>query len=283
VIGEKIRLETALAPEPHTVWMDPGQLDHVVMNLAVNAKEAMPDGGTLIIETANVDLDPEYFRMRGVAESPGPYVLLAISDTGIGMDKETLSHIFEPFFSLKGKTRGTGLGLSTVYGIVKQNRGYIWFYSEPGKGSTCRIYLPALRGDIPAEPPREKTLHGYSGTETVLVAEDDDHLRHFVCKVLRQRGYFVLEAETGEAALKASAAHDGSIDLLLSDVVMPGIDGRELAQAVLRQRPGTRVLFMSGYTERAISQLKALGPDTNFLPKPFTPETLCRMIRKLLD
>jgi len=283
VIGEDIELEIILLPELGRVKADPGQLEQVIMNIVVNARDAMPQGGKLTIETANVDLDEAYTRKHGVKIEPGPYVMLAISDTGTGMDEETQSHIFEPFFTTKEKGKGTGLGLSTVYGIVKQSGGYIWVYSEPGEGTIFKIYLPRVKGDVEVLKKRQGSKDIPQGSETVLVVEDDEMVRNLTRKILKMYGYNVLEAQNGEAALRVSKQQDGPIHLLIIDVVMPDISGRELAERLQRLRPEMKVLYMSGYTENAIGHHGVLDPGVAFIQKPFTHEDLIRRTRKVLD
>jgi len=284
IIGEDLELATILEPELGKVNIDPGQVEQVIMNLAINARDAMPEGGKLTIETANVDLGRGYAQKKGVMElQPGPYVMLAMSDKGIGMDKETQSQIFDPFFTTKPKGKGTGLGLSTVYGIVKQSDGYIWVYSEPGQGTTFKIYLPRVQGEeasLKKEPVPKELLQG---SETVLMVEDDEGVRNLSKKILKQSGYNVLEAQDGEEALMVSKAHAGPIHLLLTDVVMPKMSGKELADRLQPLRPETKILFMSGYTDNTIIRHGTLRPDVNFMQKPFTPELLSQRIRRVLD
>ena len=251
VIGEDIEITTVLAPELGSVKADPSQLEQVLMNLAVNARDAMPTGGKLTIETANVYLDDAYVQRHVVAHA-GPYVLLAVSDSGVGMDAETQARIFEPFFTTKEKGKGTGLGLSTVYGIVKQSGGYIWVYSELGKGTAFKVYLPRI-GEA-AEEVRAKLARSTApgGRETILLLEDEASLRELVQEWLAEMSYAVLEAKSGAEALEISKSHSGSIHLLLTDVVMPGMSGRELAERLVSPRPEMKVLFISGYTNNAI-------------------------------
>src|SRR5881275_876306 len=281
LIGEDIQLTTVLAPDLGVVKADPGQIEQIIINLAVNARDAMPSGGRLTIEAANVDMDEAYVRGHAPA-SPGRYVMLALSDTGIGMDEQTKARIFEPFFTTKEKGKGTGLGLSTVYGIVKQSGGYVWVYSEPGHGTTFKVYLP--RVDAPAEPqapPREAAT--VTGTETILLAEDDEILRPLTKGLLARLGYTVLDAESAEQALAVAGARQGPIHLLVADVVMPGASGRELARRLAQSRPETRVLYVSGYTDDAIVHHGMLDPGLKFLQKPFTPAALARKVREVLD
>jgi two-component system cell cycle sensor histidine kinase/response regulator CckA len=283
MIGEDLDLITLLEPNLDNVMADPGQMEQIIMNLVVNARDAMPLGGKITIETANVNLDKTYFLHQKVASDPGPYVMLSISDTGKGMDKKTQSRIFEPFFTTKEKGRGTGLGLSTVYGIVKQNNGYIWAYSEPEKGTTFKVYLPWAKGDE-VLPQKEKTFTSQlTGSETILIAEDDDSLRNFAQKVLKRQGYKVLEAENGEDALRIANEYQGPIELMLTDVVMPKMNGKETAERIQPLYPQMKVIYMSGYTDNSIAHYGILAPEVNFLEKPFTPEVLTRKVREVLD
>jgi len=284
MIGENIEFQTILKPELWKVHMDSGQVDQIVINMAVNARDAMPDGGKLIVETANVNLDENYFSKHGIEkDQPGSYVMIAVSDTGIGMDKETREHIFEPFYTTKGVGKGTGLGLSTVYGIAKQNNGFVWVYSEPGQGTTFKVYIPKVKGDVKSEKNERLPVVDLNGSETVLIVEDDDSLRKLVRTALKQRGYKVLKAENGEDALRVSEAHDGLIDLLLTDVVMPKMSGKETAERMQPLYPQMKVIYMSGYTDDSIVQHGVLAPGLNFLEKPFTPESLAQKLREVLD
>ncbi|MBW2738864.1 MAG: response regulator [Deltaproteobacteria bacterium] len=292
LIGEDIELLTIPAPALWQVEIDPCQIEQVIMNLAINAKDAMsicadcaavrPPGGKLTIGTANADLDKNYFRERGIhEEKPGHYVMLAVSDTGSGMDKETREHIFEPFFTTKEVGKGTGLGLSTIYGIVKQNNGFIWVYSEPGKGTTFKIYLPKVKNAKPEEK-KQTPVDDPGGSETVLIVEDDDNLRKLAQKALLQHGYKLLVAEDGEDALKVCKEYDGQIDLMITDVVMPKMGGREAADRLQPLYPQMKVIYMSGYTNNAIVRHGVLSPELNFLEKPFTPEGMARKVREVL-
>jgi len=282
LIGEDIDLVTVLDPGLGAVRADPGQIEQVILNLAINARDAMPNGGKLTIETANVELDKAYAR-RHVAVKPGPHVMLAISDTGHGMDAETQSHIFEPFFTTKEPDKGTGLGLSTVYGIVKQSGGNIWVYSEPGRGTTFKIYLPRVEAAVETKQ-REQTVSApVGGSETVLLVEDDDIVRDLACRVLAKRGYQVLEAASGREAVLLCERHRGEIQILITDVVLPQMNGRELAERVRPLQPDMRVLYISGYTGNAIIHHGVLRPGTFFLQKPFTPETLLLKVRQVLE
>ena len=283
VIGEDIDLAMIPGANLGTVKADPSQIEQVIMNLAVNARDAMPKGGKLTIETGNITLDDTYARSHTTVR-PGEFVMLAVSDTGIGMDAETQAHLFEPFFTTKG-AKGTGLGLSTVYGIVKQNDGYIWVYSEPGKGTSFKIYLPRVTPAGQPVPLQKLVKETASGPfrEIILVVEDESTLRNITRQYLTNQGYTVLEASNGESALQLSATHPGPIHLLLTDVIMPGINGRELADRLSSVRPETRVLYMSGYTENAIGHNGVLDPGTNLLQKPFSLPALKAKVREVLD
>jgi PAS domain S-box-containing protein len=284
MIGEDIELVMVPAAELGTVRADAGQIEQVIMNLAVNARDAMPAGGKLTIETSNVSLDEDYARFHAPLR-PGNYVMLAISDTGAGMDSETQSHIFEPFFTTKGP-KGTGLGLSTVYGIVKQSGGYIWVYSEAGKGTTFKVYLPRVADTV--ETPAQVAVPAESaaaepGTETVLLVEDEANLRYLARQFLEKQGYRVVEAADGAAAMQIAVAHEGVIHLLLTDVIMPGMNGRELAQRISEIRPNVKVLYMSGYTENVIGSNGTLDAGVRLLQKPFSLRDLKSKVREVLD
>jgi PAS domain S-box-containing protein len=280
LIGEDIELVTEADPDLWLVKADPSQVEQVIMNLAVNARDAMRDGGQLTIEVRNVELDESYARSHASVE-PGLYVMLAVTDNGHGMDAETQAKIFEPFFTTKGPGRGTGLGLSTVYGIVKQSGGHIWLYSEVGRGTSFKIYLPRVEGEVVTATPL--TPRSTRGRETVLLVEDDEQVRALARETLQLGGYRVLEAASPDAALTLARLHTGAVDLLLSDVVMPGMNGRALADRVLVLRPGLKVLFMSGYPSSAIVHHGVLEPGAWFLQKPFTPGSLARKVREVLD
>jgi PAS domain S-box-containing protein len=282
IIGEDIELVTVLGPELGTVTADPGQIEQVIMNLAVNARDAMPQGGKLTIETADADLDEAYAQHHLEAQ-PGPYVMLAVSDTGVGLDQEAQARIFEPFFTTKELGKGTGLGLSTVYGIVKQSGGLIWVYSEPGKGTTFKIYLPRLEapGDVAGLSQVPGTCDW--GSETILLVEDEDMVRQVARRILARHGYSVLEAASGDNALVVSREHAGPIHLMLTDVVMPGMSGQEIMENLKSQRPEMKVLFMSGHTENAIVHHGVLNPGTAFIQKPFKYNILAHKIREMLD
>jgi PAS domain S-box-containing protein len=281
LVGEDVEVTALLDPSPGIVLADAAQIQQVLMNLIVNARDAMPRGGKLIIETAALDLDESYAAQHPEV-APGPYVMLAVSDTGVGMEEEVRQRIFEPFFTTKGTGSGTGLGLPMVYGIVRQHRGWIWVYSEPGKGSTFKIYLP--RTGRPAEPSlAQPEAPARLGLQTVLVVEDQAAVRRLTCEVLALNGYRVLEAGRGEEALRIAAEHDGPIHLMMTDVVMPGMNGRELAERMGELRPGTQVLYVSGYTENVIAHHGVLDPGVWYLPKPFAPGELLSMIARMLN
>ncbi|MFH1758550.1 MAG: ATP-binding protein [Pseudomonadota bacterium] len=283
VIGEDIQLLTVLEPKLGPVKVDPGQIEQVIMNLAVNARDAMPRGGKLTIETANVLLDEDYAQ-RHISVKPGSYVMLAVSDNGCGMDKETQSHLFEPFFTTKDKGKGTGLGLSTVYGIVKQSGGNIWAYSEVGQGTTFKIYLPMVIQAVKEKyEPAERRRISTRGTETILVVEDEKAVRKMIRKTLQNKGYTVLEAQHGQDALDICEHYSGPIHLMVTDVVMPQMSGKELAEQLAPSRREMQVLYMSGYPDNSIVQHGVLEPGTEFLQKPFTLNTLEAKVRKLLD
>ena len=283
VIGEDIALEIRAAPVLGAVRADQGQIEQVIVNLAVNARDAMPTGGRLTIETRNIDLD-EPFVARHMGSRPGPHILLSVGDTGCGMDAAVRGRLFEPFYTTKGLGRGTGLGLSTVYGIVKQTGGSIFVDSEPGQGTIFRIYLPRVAAPaMPRENPGPEVDEGAAGSETVLVVEDEEAVRRLVCLALRDRGYAVLDVRSAEDALEVVADASRPFDLLLTDVVMPGLNGRELADRVARLRPSARVLFMSGYTEDDVLRRGLQGPGIAYLQKPFTPADLARAVRAVLD
>ena len=280
-IREDIEFEMLLAPSIGTVQADRGQIEQVIMNLVVNAQDAMPDGGKLTIETGEAFLDEEYAVIhRGV--KPGKYVVLAISDTGHGMDAATREQIFDPFFSTKGEF-GTGLGLATVYGIVTQHGGNIWTYSEPGQGTTFKVYLPIPR-EIQSESEVErKSITNLQGTENVLLVEDNEQVRNLVSDILKRYGYTVLAASSGEDALKVMESHNGRLDLLLTDVVMPGMNGRELYEIAVKHFPDIKVLYMSGYTDNVIAHRGILDEGILFIQKPFTAQGLALKVRKALE
>ena len=281
VIGEDIELVVLQEPSLGRALADPGQLEQVVMNLVVNARDAMPCGGRITIETANVDLDERTAQRLPGPIRPGPYVMLAVTDTGHGMDKETQSRIFEPFFTTKEK--GTGLGLSTVYGIVKQSGGYIWVYSEPGQGTTFEVYLPRVEAVAEPATGADRLGEARGGSETILVVEDEGAVRDLVRRSLERKGYTVLCASSTDEALTLGSRRDRPIHLLLTDVVMPQMSGYELARRLTLLRPEMRVLYMSGYPENGTAQRAMMEPGAWLLEKPFTPYELTSAVRRVLD
>ncbi len=282
VIGEDVDLVTVLGADVGAIKADVGQLEQVLMNLAVNARDAMPTGGKLTIETANVEHDPDYAREQEAA-AVSRFVMLAVSDTGTGMDEATKARIFEPFFTTKELGKGTGLGLATVYGIVKQSGGFIWVYSEPGLGTTFKIYLPRVDAPARASGATARPRESFRGTETVLLVEDATAVRSVTHQALHRQGYTVLDAASGAEALKIAASHEGPIHLLLTDVVMPGLSGRQLSDRLTQIRPETRVLYTSGYTNDAIVRHGVLESGIGYLQKPFTMDALARKVREVLD
>jgi PAS domain S-box-containing protein len=282
LIGEDIELKLSIAPDTGRVSADPGQMEQVIMNLAVNSRDAMPEGGTLTIETRNVDLDEEYVS-RHISVEPGQYVQLAVSDNGRGMDPETRARVFEPFFTTKGAGRGTGLGMSTVFGIVKQSSGNIDVYSEPGRGTSVKIYLPRVEARSAPGEGEDQAGHHTPGSETILLVEDEDNVRALVRKTLERQGYDILDAGNARDARRLSREHPGPIHLLITDVVMPRENGRQLAESLAAQRPELRVLYMSGYTDNAVLNHGVLATDAAFIQKPFSPATLSRKVRETLE
>ena len=280
LIGENIDLTTKLTPNLGHTRADAGQLEQVIMNLVVNAKDAMPTGGRIVIQTSEEELDA--VRREHSLIQPGSYILLSVSDTGAGMDKETQSRIFEPFFTTKEKGKGTGLGLSTVYGIVKQSGGYIFAHSESGAGTTFRIYLPKVLDPAGQPGVAKQPQVATGGSETVLLVEDEESVRELVRETLKSKGYLVMEAPDGIQGMKVAESFEGKIDILITDVAMPGMSGHELAKRVAASRPGIKILFLSGYTEDAIIHEGVLDPGTAFLQKPFTLQALARKVREVL-
>ncbi len=281
LIGEDVDLRLVLRPDVGRVHADPGQVEQVLMNLVVNARDAMPDGGLLTVETANVDLDESY-TSRHIEVKSGPYVMLAVSDNGAGMDEATRARLFEPFFTTKGAGKGTGLGLSTVFGIVKQSGGSLQVYSEPGSGTSVKVFLPRI--DQPAAlDPEGQRLAVRRGHETILVVEDDDMVRNLVRETLERDGYTVLDANGPAEARRTAERFPGVIHLVITDVIMPKTNGRDLALQLLKRRPNLKVLYMSGYTDSAIASSGVLEPEVSFLQKPFTPVALTLKVREVLE
>jgi two-component system, cell cycle sensor histidine kinase and response regulator CckA len=282
LIGEDIELSTRLSADLGKVRADPGQIEQIIMNLAVNARDAMPQAGKLTIETENVELQ-EVYSQAHLAVKPGAYVVLAFSDTGIGIDKETQSQIFEPFFTTKEKGKGTGLGLSTVYGIVKQSGGNILVNSEPGKGTTFKIYLPLIKEPSTVDETPPPIIESFIGTETILLVEDEEMVRQLARKILQASGYTVLETTSVANALERFEQDAGKIDLIITDVIMPGMSGRELVQQLAQKDIKAKALYMSGYTNNPISSEAILEEGMAFLQKPFTPGDLLRKVREVLN
>ncbi|HLH19186.1 MAG TPA: ATP-binding protein [Bryobacteraceae bacterium] len=281
LIGEDIDLRLVLPPDLGRVNADPGQIEQVLMNLVVNARDAMPKGGVLTVETSNVNLDTNYAKAH-LAVRSGPYVMVAVSDTGYGMDEATKARLFEPFFTTKGTGKGTGLGLSTVFGIVKQSGGSVEVYSEPGRGTSVKVYLPRIDQPVTVEK-REAARKAPRGTETVLLVEDDEMVRSLVRETLERDGYKILDAAGPLEAKRISEQHKEPIQLLITDVVMPKISGRDLARQLTERRPGMKVLYMSGYTDNAVVNSGILRKEVAFLQKPFTPNALTEKVREVLE
>ena len=282
LIGEDIEIVMALDPAIGSVKADQGQLEQVIMNLAVNARDAMPDGGKLVITTTNVSLDEAWTRLHP-GSKVGDYVMLAVADTGTGIDSETLVHIFEPFFTTKERGKGTGLGLATVYGVVKQSGGYVSVESAPGKGASFQIYLPRIEEPVSVAEPVAPIVEAFRGAETILLVEDADALRKLTHMLLEQHGYHVLVAANGAAAMQLVEEKPESIHLLLTDVIMPGLNGRALAERLQLRQPGLKVLYMSGYTDDAIADHGVLAAGIQLLHKPFSEENLIHKVREVLD
>ena len=282
LIGEDIQLVSIRRTGLGQVKADPGQIEQVILNLAVNARDAMPQGGKLTIETANVEIDEDY-AFTHVVVHPGDYVMLGVSDSGCGMDAETQAHLFEPFFTTKEKGQGTGLGLATTYGIVKQSGGYIWMYSEPGHGTTFKVYLPRIWEAAKTIAQGTPVGDAASDVETILLVEDEKAVRELAAWTLEKNGYTVLAAGDAAEATQLAQRHERRIHLLLTDVVMPEVNGRQLAQRLTSLRPGSKVLYMSGYTDDAVVHHGVLEPGVAFLQKPFTAADLARKMRQALE
>jgi two-component system cell cycle sensor histidine kinase/response regulator CckA len=282
LIGEDIVLTAKLEAGVGKVMVDPGQVEQVLVNLIVNARDAMPRGGNLTIETRNVELDEEY-GSKHVGVAPGKYVLLAVSDTGEGMSEDVRHRVFEPFFTTKEKGKGTGLGLSTVYGIVKQSGGNVWIYSELGRGTTFKVYLPQVESETRELGEKIVEVAPRGGSETILLVEDEEVVRGLARRILEQAGYSVVEASKGDEALRFCAEHPAEVDLLLTDVVMPEMSGKELADRLKSQYPELKMVFMSGYTDESIVHHGVLDSSVEFIQKPFTPRALVRKVREVLD
>ena len=279
LIGEDVDLSTCLDDSLGQIKADRGQIEQIIMNLVVNARDAMPEGGRLSIETANVEVSEDYSRQHA-PQKPGPHILLTVSDTGTGMDAQTQARIFDPFFTTKEPGKGTGLGLSTVYGVVRQSGGHIWVYSELEHGTTFKIYLPRVEEESLAEKPTAGIASTSNGTETILLVEDEEPLRALTRRFLAESGYTVLEAENPDRAIQIAQSHRGPIHLLLTDVVLPGMNGRAMAERISQIRPHMSIVYMSGYTGFAHRDL--FDSKANLLPKPFARESLLRKLRDVL-
>jgi PAS domain S-box-containing protein len=281
LLSEEVVVEVRCSADPCTVKIDPGRMQQVVLNLATNARDAMPQGGKLTIEVRTVELDEEYVQKRA-GMAPGRYGMLCVSDTGSGINPENLTHLFEPFFTTKPPGKGTGLGLSTIYGIVKQSGGDVWVYSEPGLGSTFKVFLPRSGDAVENAESIRPIPQKLSGNETILLVEDSNSLRELTRELLTRVGYTVMEAGDGPEAIKLSQTYQGKIHLLITDIVMPKMRGQEVAMRIAQQRPHTAIVFLSGYTEEAVSQMENAG-RIELIEKPYTADTLLQKVRQLLD
>ncbi len=282
VISENIKKDFLLDEGLGLVKADPMQIEQVILNIVVNARDAMPDGGKLTIETSNVEFDEKYIDEHPVVEKSGNYAMVSISDTGKGMDKETKERIFEPFFTTKEVGKGTGLGLSTVYGIVKQSSGYIWCYSEPGIGTTFKIYLPRTDEVKDKDIRDDRSKEVFTGSETILVAEDDEKVLTILCEALKSYGYETLQAKNGDEAISLGKKEKGKIDLLISDIVLPDIKGNKLSEKIKKSNSKMKTIYMSGYTEKNIISENLIEEGSIFLQKPFNMDTLLRKVSKTL-
>jgi CheY-like chemotaxis protein len=282
LVGEDIELKTFAAPALWKIKVDPGQIEQVIMNLVVNARDAMPDGGSLMIETGCIELDEEY-ALTHLGVVPGPHVMLAITDTGVGMSKAIQKRVFEPFFTTKETGKGTGLGLSMVFGIVNQSGGHIWLYSEPGNGTCVKIYLPRTSENATIRPMERRSIAPARHHETIQLCEDEDQVRTLARKILERRGYRVLEAARPLDAIAMVEAYGQPIDLLITDMVMPQMGGRELARRLTETRPEMKVLYMSGYTDNGAVNNGILDAGLAFIQKPIRPETFALKVRQILD
>jgi len=282
LIGENIKIDTILESNIANIKIDPGQFDQIIMNLVVNARDAMISGGIVTIETASFYID-EHYAKHHISAKPGHYILLSVSDTGEGMNETTKARIFEPFYTTKKAGKGTGLGLSTVYGIVKQANGNIWVYSEPGKGTTFKIYLPVAEGTLEISTKKNLDTKDYKGTETILVVEDDPSVRELTCNFLRYYGYNVIETRDVDHALDVSKDLAGQFSILITDVVMPKMSGHELSRHILAENPGIKILYVTGYTDNSIVHHGILDEGVNLLTKPFGPDDLAKKVREVLD
>jgi len=282
VIGEHIEIRTVTSARLGSVKVDPGQMEQILVNLVVNARDAMPDGGTITIETANVEIDAEYAAAHADVTA-GSHVMVAVTDTGVGIDEATRQRIFEPFFTTKEIGKGTGLGLATVFGIVKQSGGHVWVYSEVGKGTVFKVYLPRADGEPPVLSLPPAAITAATGTETVLLVEDDEHVRQLARNILKRAGYQIIDAPNGREAFVASERFSGTIHLLLTDLVMPEMGGRDLAERLAVLRPRMKVLLVSGYTDDEVVRSGGMASGFGFLQKPFTPSSLTAKVREILD